>query len=126
MSGMDIHTLTIKRASTTRGALGGNRTTYTLAARGSLPTSVRGRMVAMSAKEKIDHGLRAEQFMWKGMVPYERGDPQVDQRDQVTFEYTPGDTRTVKVTVPGRGRIGESSTTPHHYTFFGLEDNTES
>lgn len=125
MSGMTIHTLTIKRASDVRGALGGTRRTFTIAARGSLPTSIRARGIAMTAKEKIDHGVRAEEFAWKFLVPYQEGDPQVDQRDQIEFEYTTGDTRTVDVIVPGRGRIGAASTNPHHYVFFGKEDNTE-
>lgn len=124
-AGMEIHELRIKRASETRGALGGVLTTYTDAARGSLPLKVRGRAMVMNVKEKVDHGIRAEQYGWKLLVPQSQGDPQITLQDQVTFEYAPGDTRTVKITVPSRPRLNGPGDV-HHYTVIGVQDETES
>lgn len=120
-TGMEIHDLTIHRESAARGALGGRRLTYTAAARGTLPTSVNGRAIAASAKEKIDHGIRAEQFAWKFLT---RSNPQITLQDQISFEYSDGDTRTVKVTVPSRARL-DAAGRVHHYVTFGVEDGTE-
>lgn len=121
MTGMEIHDLTIHRETGTRGTLGGRRISHTAAARGTLPTSVKGRAIAASAKEKIDHGIRAEQFGWKFLTP---ANPQIDLRDQVSFEYSTGDSRSVKVTVPSRARL-DGTGRVHHYVTFGVEDNSE-
>lgn len=91
-----VHTFTIKRLSVTQDAMGGMVRTYTTAARGTLPTSVKGRACVVREKEKVEYGVRSERAVWKLLTD---ADPQVTELDQITFDYGDGVTRTLRVLI---------------------------
>lgn len=118
---LQTHDLTIKRLVTTQDAVGGLAGTYTTTARGSLPTSVKGRPVVMTPREKNEHGVRGEVWGWRIMT---ETDPQIDLNDRVYFDLVSGDSRVVKVKVGSRPRFTVGNNIKH-YTTIGEEDSTE-
>lgn len=91
-----VHTFAITRLSTTQDAMGGMVRTYTASARGSLPTSVQGRASVVREKEKVEYGVRSERAVWKLLTDT---NPQVNEKDRITFDYGDGVTRTLRVLI---------------------------
>lgn len=119
MESMRVHTLTIKRdAQDSQDAVGGHAENYTIAGRGHRPAEVRGRAIVLSAKEKLDYGIRGEKIGWKFLIPGD--DPEITQKDQITFEYASGDTRTVRVLVGSYARSADTA----FWKVVGDEDST--
>lgn len=117
---LTTHTITIRRrVEGPQDAAGGTTPTYTTAGRGSLDTSRSCRAIAMSTKEKMDHGIRADVTGWKFLIPGD--DPSITLQDQIAFDYVSGDSRTVKVIVPSRARSADAA----FYKVLGVEDRTE-
>jgi len=114
------HTFTIKRKVVTQGAAGGASFEYTTAGRSGLPTTAKGRAIIMSAKEKIEHGIQADMFAWKFLIPDK--DPEVNEKDQVSFDYIDGQSHTVRVLTKSYAR----SVDGRFYKFTGEEKSTES
>lgn len=116
---MKVHTLTIKRNSPTQGVAGGLVDDYTTAARGSKPTSIKGRAILMNTKEKLEHGVRGDLLGWKFLIP--DTDPQIELTDQVTFTYIDGQSHTVEILVQSHAR----SVDGRFYKAIGQEKSTE-
>ena len=117
---MTVHTITIKRLDTgSQDAFGGVSRAYTTAARGTLDTSRECRAIVMTAKEKLDHGIRSDCTGWKFLVP--TTDPSITINDRIEFDYVNGDSRTVKITVPSRARSADAA----FWKVIGIEDKSE-
>jgi hypothetical protein len=114
-----IHEITIKRETDTPNAIGGVTRSWTTAARGSLPTVVRGRAIRMNPKERIDNGIRGEKQGWKILVWDE--DPQIELTDRVFFDYVDGESHEVKVLVASHARSANEA----FWKALGEEDTTE-
>lgn len=114
------HTFTIKRKVVVQGAAGGASFSYTAAGRSNLPTVAKGRAIILSAKEKIEHGIQADIFAWKFLIP--NTDPEVDERDELSFDYIDGQSHTVRVLTRSYAR----SVDGRFYKFMGEEKATES
>lgn len=113
------HVFTAKRlVEDQQDAVGGPVQNYTTAARGSLPKKFNGRAVRLSAKEKIDHGVRGQNEGWKILSST---DPQITLLDQITFEYVPDESHTLKVLIGSRARRVDGGL----YKIICEEDSTE-
>ena len=75
-------TVNITRAVDTKTAAGGLSTTYTAAARGSLPTELEARIMQPKAEERQKY---AQEDVVLGEVLLFDQDPQVGNRDRITF-----------------------------------------
>ena len=119
---MAVHTATVKRfdsSEATQDSTGGLVQSYTTAARGSLETLISCRAIRMTSKEKIDHGIRESVIGWKFL--FQESDPSITLEDRIEFEYTSGDLRVVKVTVPSEARSADAA----FWKVIGVEDKTE-
>lgn len=91
---LERDTVTIKRLGTTQDAAGGKVESYTTANRGSLPTSWKCRIQEMAADEAIRYGLSGTERSWKFLGT---SNPQIDERDQITFTDSESVAHTVEV-----------------------------
>lgn len=115
------HELTIERVSITQGASGGQVRSYDTANRTSGdPLTVKGRAVRMTEKEKLEHGVRGDFTAWKFLVP--ETDPKVTLQDRIVFDYTDGESHTVKVI---HASFLRATMFDKLYKFLGQEDTTE-
>ena len=76
-------TCTIKRAATTKSSAGGATKAYTTGTRGTLPTSMKMRVMQPSARERAAY---AQLDVETTVVLLSDTNPQVDTRDQITFD----------------------------------------
>lgn len=117
------HLFTIKRLVTdenglvAQDAVGGQKRSFTQAARGTLPKTAEGRAVMMSHRERFEHGIEGQVTAWKLMFDT---DPEIGLEDQVTFDFVPGDSRTVRILVASHARSADAA----FYRAFGDEDTT--
>ena len=76
-------TVTISRQTVTKDAAGGATKAYTTGARGSLPTSLKMRVMQPIARERAAY---AQLDVKTTVILVSDTDPQVDTRDQITFD----------------------------------------
>ncbi len=89
----------IERLAVTQSSTGGQVRTYSAANRGSRPTSVRCRLQALGAEERIQLGVRSEQILWKLLFS---SDPQITVEDRLLFTDSDGQSHTARVLEPSR------------------------
>ena len=98
-------TVVIKRQVTTTGSAGGRASTYTAAARGSLPTSATGRLQPLSADERREFGIRGERKAWWF---FSTSNPLLTVRDQVQFTDADGEAVSARIINPSLNEDGQS------------------
>ncbi len=80
---VNTKTATIKRQTKTKATDGNVTTTYTTAARLTLPTSLECRVMQPGARERLEY---AQQDVEISNVLLFKTDPQVDNKDQITID----------------------------------------
>lgn len=83
----NVHTAVIERQDVDSTASMGSQKTYSQANRGTLPRSIRCRIVEMSVKQRQEYAMRDIQAT--DVIYTQDCDPQVDERDRLTHD---GDT----------------------------------
>jgi hypothetical protein len=119
MSLSEVHEFTIKRLSTTQDAVGGQVRSYSTANRGPRPSKIKGRAIVMNEKERSEHGVRGRTIGWKILIF--GTNPEVDLTDQITFDYTTGQSHTVEVLVPSLARSHDA----RFWKIMGQEKTTD-
>lgn len=80
------HSLVIERQAVTASSAMGGVKAYNTTSRGGRPRKLRGRVVEVSSRERMDYVMRDLQVTHKVYV--EEQDPQVDENDRILHDDT--------------------------------------